>query len=486
MVAYRPPVAFPGGDDERSAGEPPIAPRPVAAPPAGWPDVRTVFVLMLGLVLLITPASEALREQPTGRLKALTSAGFGPAPAESPNQVSGVGTGDLRAPAGSPAQRDQRRPDPTAPPQAYSAWLRGQLSRMLERQAGALRAGDREGFLAPAAAGDAQLRAELDRRFTALHALKVSRWEEAPSGEPTAAGGGSWNVPVRLRYCFVVPDCVLVPLTVQTRWRDSGTSLTLTSFGTSPATETGPRPWEVSELKVAIGDRVVLATTAKYASRLPGMLVAAEKAAAVADRFARWDPPPGRYVVYLAGSQEWGTWYGVRQANWAAGYAMPLTNRHSEIVLNASRVNADDAGDVLRHEFAHVVTLSGVRQDQPGTWWLVEGIAEYIQTGPKPLNSYDGLGEARRYVNSGRWNGDITLGEPERAASTSEANGRYGVAYLAVRRIAERFGEEKLLEFFAGTVRAGGSLEQVSQSVLGTPWPEVAADATAHVRRTIG
>jgi len=123
-------------------------------------------------------------------------------------------------------------------------------------------------------------------------------------------------------------------------WTDRDGVLRLAAFGVSPGTELGPRPWEVSDLRVTVGERVIVAAPPRYAGRLATALAGAEKAAAVADRYARWGPPPGRYLVYLAGPDEWGRWYGVSQASWVAGYAMPVSDQDTEIILNAQKIDS--------------------------------------------------------------------------------------------------------------------------------------------------
>jgi hypothetical protein len=230
---------------------------------------------------------------------------------------------------------------------------------------------------------------------------------------------------------------------------------------------------------------VVLATTPRYAGRLPGMLAAAERAAAVADRYAKWGGPPARYFVFLAGPDEWTKWYGVKQASWVAAYAMPLSDQVTEVVLNASRVDVMQTADVLRHELTHVVTLTGTRQAYEHTWWLVEGVAEYVRlVGGKA--GFDGAADLRRFIHSGRWTGAVALDDPAAGATDTDVRAGYGVAFLAVRRIAERFGEQRMLDFFGAVVRDGVAVEQAAPAALGAPWDDVAADCAQYVRRTAG
>src|SRR5262249_49343330 len=191
---------------------------------------------------------------------------------------------------------------------------------------------------------------------------------------------------------------------------------------------------------------------------------------------ASWAPPPERYLVYLAGPDEWSRWYGVSQPAWVAGYAMPVGDDDTEIILNAVKVDPGDVRDTLRHEFAHVVTLAGVRRSYTPRWWLVEGIAEYVRMVDRPLRGYRGWAAARRYIHSGQWSGSIVQDQPPPlTVSTDEADGRYGIAFLAVRCLADRYGADRMLSFFNAVVRLGGDPDEASVTGFGAPWDVVAA-----------
>jgi hypothetical protein len=187
--------------------------------------------------------------------------------------------------------------------------------------------------------------------------------------------------------------------------------------------------------------------------------------------------------VYLAGPGEWGTWYGVPQQPWVAAFAMPLTDVATEVVLNVDHVDARDVTDVLRHEFTHVVTLAGVDRTYAQSWWLVEGIAEYVRVtgGARP---FDGLGDVRKFIHSGHWLGDVALDGPPDSATASDVNGRYGVAYLAVKRLAEHYGEARMLAFFGAVVRDGMPLDKAARTVFGAGWGTVSADCLAAIIAT--
>ena len=199
---------------------------------------------------------------------------------------------------------------------------------------------------------------------------------------------------------------------------------------------------------------MVVAASPRYASRLQPTLAAAEQAAAKADRYARWRPQPSRYVVYLAGAGR--VVDVVRRASSRPG--RPGTRCRSrpstrEIVLNASRIDSGEVLNTLTHEFSHVTTLAGVQRNYTDSWLLVEGLAEYVTHGDRSrAGAYPWLDGTRRYVDSGRWPGTAALAAPAESATVSDATGRYGVAYFAVRRLAERFGRGQV----AGVLRRRG------------------------------
>ncbi|MEU1605862.1 hypothetical protein [Micromonospora matsumotoense] len=122
-------------------------------------------------------------------------------------------------------------------PAGRAARLGRDLAGQLDRQAVALRRGDRAAFLALV---DRSARPDLARRYAALRALRVTVWRAEPEGPPTAVAGqpGRWRQPVTFRYCLVVPDCRPDPVRVQTRWRESGDAPVLVAVEESGAGRT--------------------------------------------------------------------------------------------------------------------------------------------------------------------------------------------------------------------------------------------------------
>ncbi|MET7421327.1 hypothetical protein [Dactylosporangium sp. NPDC005555] len=424
--------------------------------------LRAALLVALALVLVTPPAAIAFETVRRER----TAAG---------------GAQDVAPGARNPEQTDAR-PGASGSPKTPPTSVDGKVKQALTDQGAALLKGDAAGFVAAVDPSAGALREELTRRFDSLRQLQVKVWEPTVLDAVKVAGDNTADVIVYVRYCYVVDTCDPMNLETKTKWNVTADGVKLLEFGV--AEDLGPRPWERSELRVAVGKRVIMATTPKYASRLTTMLNAAEKAAELSDRYSKWAPPPSRYVVYLAGPDEWSTWYGIRQESWVAGFALPLTADATEIVLNANRVDVKETLDVLRHEFTHVVTLSKVARAYDQTWWLVEGIAEYVRVqgiGGK----FDDVATVRKYVQSGRWANEIAMDDPPEGTSSADVSGRYGVAYLAVNRMAERFGEAKMLEFFDLTARQGEPLDTAATKVYGVSWDNVSTDCVKYVRNHI-
>jgi hypothetical protein len=385
-----------------------------------------------------------------------------------------------------------RSPRPGDPPSVRATWMRAQIDTSLATQGRALLSGDEKTFVAVADAENASVRTKLTTRFRGLRALKVTKWSGRVvlTPEQTAGTGnrGEWKAKVSFQHCFVTTSCEAEEIRVESRWVERDGKAYLSDLSELPDAQNGPRPWEVSDLKVAVGKRVVMATTSKYATRLSSLLSEAEKAAVVADRYAIGSSPPDRYRVYFAGSSEWKTWYGGDRPAWAAGYAVPTSDKRIDVVLNAAETPANFVDDILRHELSHVASLRGASHQSPESWWLIEGLAEQAEMNGRPVSQHDSVasGALRTFVRSGKWTNTVALTEPADSANLKEAGARYGVAFLGVRRLVERFGESKVRAFFGAVVHDGDSLSEAAQSAFGAQWTAVNADCVSYIKRTAG
>ncbi|MET8835681.1 hypothetical protein ABZV78_17430 [Micromonospora sp. NPDC004540] len=387
--------------------------------------------------------------------------------------------GLVRDAAGRPAAgRDDRGT-------AAERQLRERMAAQLDRQAAALLNGDRAGFLAVA---EPAARPALTRRYAALRALRVSAWRPAADGVPAAVDRrpGEWRLTVTVGYCFVVPGCTPSSVELGTRWRVAGDAEPrLTAVEESRATPAGARPWEVSDLAVAVGKRAVVATTPALRGKLTGLLAQAEAAARVADLYAVDGSPPDRYLVYYAGRAEWQRWYGGGRPKWTAGYAVGVGGGHHDVVLNAQSLTPTGVDDLLRHELTHAASLPDRGYADRSSWWLVEGLAEYAGSDGQPVARYEGLAEVRRLVRGG-WNGRLDALAPADDAADDRVGGAYGIGYLAVRHLVDRFGEQRVLDFFRVVVHERRSMAEAADEVFGEPWSGLHDDCVAYLRAVAG
>ncbi|MCI4062914.1 hypothetical protein MRQ36_10150 [Micromonospora sp. R77] len=292
-------------------------------------------------------------------------------------------------------------------------------------------------------------------------------------------------MPVSVGYCFVVPECTPATVVIGTRWREAGEQPRLLAFDESRAAPAGARPWEVSDLAVAFGKRTVVATTPALRARLPALLTQAETAAKVADLYAVGTAPPDRYLVFYAGRDEWSRWYGGGRPAWTAGYAVGVGGGHHDVVLNAASLTSAGADDLLRHELTHAASLPDRGYSGRANWWLVEGLAEYAGADGQPVRRYEGLAEVRKLVGSG-WNGRLDGLAPPDNAADDRVGGSYGIGYLAVRHLVDRYGEQRLLDFFRAVIHDRDPVEQASERVFGEQWSTLHDDCVAYVRGVVG
>jgi hypothetical protein len=377
-------------------------------------------------------------------------------------------------------------PAQNAPAGEWADWARRAVNNALRDQAEALLAGDETRYLASVDPENAQLVNDLKRRFAVLSEMGVGVWTQTLRTAPRAAGDKVWDADVKISYCFGAPTCTTVGLIVGSQWEFKNNHLVLVELKTSDPDQLGPRPWEVDDLTVGTGDRVVIAASKSNAWRVPDTVAAADRAAKIADTLAKWEAPPSRFVIFLANADDWSSWYGHEQPEWAAAWAVPVSNTVTEVVVRTDAVQQRGLEQLLTHELTHVTTLAGKRDGATrSAWWLIEGIADYATMINKPIAEYDALVPTRSFVRN-RWNGEPAVDPPTLDASLEEASARYGVAFLAVRRISDVYGQDNMLQFFGKVVHDNESAENAAMQALGASWATVRADCAQFIRSAAG
>ncbi|MGW4465515.1 hypothetical protein [Micromonospora sp. NBC_01796] len=375
-------------------------------------------------------------------------------------------------------------PEPGDPVEVTAAWLGERIDALLDQQAQALLRGDEQGFLAVADPASPAA-ADLKRQFRVLRSMKVAAWHPSLNGRPTRMNSNTseWRVLVTIGHCFVLTDCRTGPVTIGTRWDDVRPQPRLIAIEPSMSGTDGPRPWEVSDLAVGIGARTLVAVPQTVRDKLPDLLKAAEQAAVVADRYAVGGTRPDVYRIFYAPGAEWKLWYGGGRPAWTGGYAVGIGGDRFDVVLNGDGLHRTAVDDLLRHEMTHAASLPGRGYASSENWWLVEGIAEYAGAGGRPVAQYEGLADVTRLLAAGGgWNGKLESVEPADSAEDWRVSGSYGVGYLAVRYLVDRFGEEDLLAFYRLVVHEGRSVGDAAQQAFGVDWSALHNECVGYAR----
>ncbi len=440
----------------------PFAPAPTAAPrrPAWlWP-VAVLAVLVLGAMAF----------------------GGGYAIGLTGSSQTGL-TGAWKA--GTPGAASYERPPATTAAQAdWNAWASRAATAELTAQAKALLAGNQDGFLAPVDPSNTALVTTLKNRFANLHAMGPGVWSQKV-GTLRASGSRAWTASVTIDYCFGEATCARAEFHESSRWAVADDRLVLSKMDAATADDLGPRPWENDQLTVQAGKRVVVSSTKVNAWRVPGAVTIADQAAAISDTFARWEPAPSRYVIFFAGPDDWRRWYGMDEPEWAAAWSIPVAESVTEIVVRSEVVSQSDLAILLTHEMTHVTTLAGPRLGATDSaWWLIEGIAEYASHLNVPLRNYDGEADTVDFVRHS-WDGNPAVEPPGQNATQTEAGGKYGVAWLSVLRMADKYGKDKMLTFWGHVVHDDDTFDEAARAAYGVPWSTVRADCANFVRAQV-
>lgn len=372
-------------------------------------------------------------------------------------------------------------PDTSSSEKTWRAWLVPEITKAVAAQDAALLTGDEDAFVAIADPDNAKLRADLTRRYANLRALGPGVWRTTMIPNLTR-DELDVSVPLGVAYCFGPPTCQPATVMNQSEWALKDGHLWLEKLGTD--TSVGPRPWEVSDLVVRTGERVIVAVPKGLENRL-AEIDTADRGAKVADQFAIWSDPPAKYVIFFAGEREWSSWYGGVETEWAAAVTNLVGVSVSEVVVNSKEVSKSYAEEVFPHELTHVTSLlghpAGMYQD---SWWLEEGLAEYAAFLGHDLSDYANFRALASYFRP-VWKGDPALVPPTDTEDPETVWVKYALGFLSVRAIATAYGQDKLLDFFGRVVHKGESLESAANAAFGVPWSTVKQKCDDFVRRAI-
>jgi hypothetical protein len=378
---------------------------------------------------------------------------------------------------------------PLTPAEVVNATLAG--------QAAALLGNDEQGWLAVVDPDQAKLRARYRAMFRSLRGLGVSHFVYNTSVDPQEAKRGSFTVITEIGYCFSTDKCPEEKYNQSSGPPTITQTLTLKKVGgkylisklttKKDRSEQQPTPWEVGDLTFLSGKRVTVAGDRSERKYFKQVLAAAEKAAAVNDRFAVLVGNPQRkYRVYVAGAKQWKSWYGGITDKWVIGYAMPLSDAGSDVVLNISAVRTDSEvlATTMQHELGHVVTLGGAYRTSGGSgdMWLEEGIAEYIGWYPKSATDSWRRSAVRSWLAGGKSPKSIAARAPADNASPTASDAFYGFGHFTADCLSRKYGQGALFDFVRLYLRENRDLDPASREAFGKPFATVDKTCMAWIR----
>jgi hypothetical protein len=373
------------------------------------------------------------------------------------------------------------------------------LDDTLDRQAADLIAGDESGWLAPLNQHDAPLVAQYRELYDRLRTLGVTglRHTELIDPDDPYVVTVTYGLCAQTTVCpkpddhpevFRLPPAELYSATLTWQPIDHRHNQ-ITGFTPLPPDQKNPtQPLLAGPRLVTMrGQRVLVAAGPDLASALPDAVRVADAAARNADRYdqlAGWEHPT-QYVVYLADSQQWRTWFGGEAASSQReilGYEFADSRSSSVVVINYTRIGPTGASlsAVMRHEFGHVISLLGA--DSRADTAITEGIAEYIEEDSRPIGDYEQLPAVADYLRTHQWNGDPAQLDQYIYEDNENSNAAYGIGYLTLRCLTAQFGQGTMFDFVAATVHDGQEDEVASFKVLGQPWLGVFSACLSYIR----
>ena len=386
-------------------------------------------------------------------------------------------------------------PEPTAtqtpltPAEAANAALKAQATALLDNS--------EQGWLAAVDPGQAKLRARYRSMFRSLRGLGVSHFVYETSVDPLDVKRGTIGVTADIAYCFSTDKCpqekynqsngpptVTHTLTL----KKAGSQYVISKLTVQKSRQRQqPTPWESGDLVFLSGERVTVIGARSERKYFKQVLAAAEKAAIVNDRFAGLVGNPQRkYRVYVAGAKQWRSWYGGITDKWVIGYAMPLSDSGSDVVLNISAVRGDDEvlATTMQHELGHVVTLGGAYRTSGGSgdMWLEEGIAEYIGWYPRSATDSWRRSAVRSLLDSSKRPKSIAARAPADNASPTASDAFYGLGHFTADCLARKYGQGALFDFVRLYLRENRDLDPASREAFGKPFATVDKTCMAWIR----
>ncbi|MEC4019314.1 hypothetical protein [Streptomyces sp. H27-D2] len=399
------------------------------------------------------------------------------------------------------------------------------IQRMLDRKATAVLDRDADGFLAAVQPGATGYRAQQRRMFDNLADVPLGSWRYKLVGtggfEPSAGPGRRIAAKVELRYRIAgydtAPVTALRYLTLTERdgrwYTASDAAAEGASVGGGAESADGGEPghsgargwkqasqqlWDQGRIEVVRGRRSLVLGVGQDRATLRDLAADADRAAPAVSRAwgGEW---AGRVVVEAPGSlQDMAALLGAPAAGYR-GIAAVTTGAvggagaapADRVIVNpeAYRVLGEQGQQVvLTHETTHVATRAATSPATP--LWLSEGFADWVGYQGTGRTPRDAAPELTAAVGRGelpsRLPSDADFGFDGDADRLARA---YEQGWLACRMIAERWGADRLVDFYRAVgegKQRDGAMESALRTELDIGPDEFAAAWRGYLRERLG
>ncbi|MFI6795796.1 hypothetical protein [Streptosporangium canum] len=395
------------------------------------------------------------------------------------------------------------------------------LQKLLQGHSEALNAGDLKAYTGIFDRKNAALVQQQTRIFNNLRKLPITQMSYQTlqqQGRTQDSFGRGLTFTLDVAFVHQFEEIDLRPVSEWYRWTitKSGADapLTVTKVGGAPAplgeskTVYYPGPWDIwPDVSVVRTDHTVVLAHPAMAAQAARLAPVAEKAAVNDLRFLSANGaqsaalPKGFVVALVKGKAQLGNLFRKEKATEAGvSIGMPTWSRAAdEVKVGASRVvmdvgssffeTAEGSGEIFRHEFAHsaVAGLDSGKFSLIGLDnWVVEGFAEYVANRGGAVTGNIRYDEGRAYLAGRlpqRFDGRIPDNASWDIPGMTSVN--YLMGHLAMRLIAEEYGERKLVEFVSAHYR-GDTSDEALRKVLGAGEAQFQRQWAAYVRARLG
>jgi hypothetical protein len=359
------------------------------------------------------------------------------------------------------------------------------IQRTLDGRAAAVLARDRAGYLAALAPDATGLRAAQSREFQNLADVPLSSWEYRLGAVKRQGDGAVAEAELRYRLTGYDTAPVSVSRTLELREGDGRWYVTADRAAKDPkgveGTAAARQLWEQGAVQVVRGRRCLVLGVAQDAERLRALAATADRAVPAVS--AAWPSTwAGRVVVLVPASLEaMGALLGGEAAGYRGIAAVTTGETGSargsgpadRVIVNPEAYGVlGDLGQniVLTHETTHVATRAHTSAATPV--WLSEGFADWVAYRSTSRTAAQIAPELQRAVRRGEVPAALPEDEDFAFGGDAEALGRaYEGGWLACELVAERWGEERLTEFYRAVGKGkhrAGAVEKAMSEVLST------------------